>query len=226
MAIDRGAVRKAITKGEGVDDQCYFVGFPFARQVKDLPQAKYWQYNIAEAKKLMQAYNGGAPIEAQWSHADVTAYSQEYLDTATLIQAQLKAINVNLTDNTQPYATYISTTYQGNYEGVGHSPRAVAYWLDYVTERFTMRPKRGRINLSYVNDPDLEVTCSISSAPSSRWKSACRPLSRSKNASPRCSTRSTSSTDTRTYFWDANIANYRPTAWFPYTHIMKAWRDA
>jgi hypothetical protein len=34
------------------------------------------------------------------------------------------------------------------------------------------------------------------------------------------------STDTRTYFWDEKIENYRPTAWFPYTHVMKTWRDA
>jgi hypothetical protein len=33
-------------------------------------------------------------------------------------------------------------------------------------------------------------------------------------------------TDTRTYFWDSAIQNYRPTAWFPYTHVMKSWRDA
>ena len=32
------------------------------------------------------------------------------------------------------------------------------------------------------------------------------------------------STDTRTYFWDKDIENYRPTAWFPYTHLMKTWR--
>ncbi|WBL35239.1 hypothetical protein O0235_10620 [Tepidiforma flava] len=32
----------------------------------------------------------------------------------------------------------------------------MAYWLDFVTERFTMKPQRGRINLSYVNDPKLE----------------------------------------------------------------------
>lgn len=224
MAIDRGAVRKAITKGEGVDDQCYFVGFPFARQVKDLPQAKYWQYNLAEAKKLMDAA-GVKSIEAQWSHADITAYGQEYLDTATLIQAQLKAINVNLTDNSQPYPTYISTTYQGNYDGVGHSPRAVAYWLDYVTERFTMKPKRGRINLSYVNDPDLEV---MLDKQRSQFKMEER-LQTVKQIEERVAEQQYEiylSTDTRTYFWDANITNYRPTAWFPYTHIMKAWRDA
>jgi len=33
------------------------------------------------------------------------------------------------------------------------------------------------------------------------------------------------STDTRTYFWNSDIENYRPTAWFPYTHLMKTWRE-
>ena len=34
------------------------------------------------------------------------------------------------------------------------------------------------------------------------------------------------STDTRTYFWNADIQNYRPTTFFPQTHLMKAWRDS
>jgi ABC-type transport system substrate-binding protein len=33
------------------------------------------------------------------------------------------------------------------------------------------------------------------------------------------------STDTRTYFWDPSVANYRPSGFFPYTHVMKTWRD-
>ncbi len=224
MGINRQAISDAITKGEGVDDQLYFVGFPFARQVKDLPQAKYWQYNVAEAKKLLEAAAVG-PINAQWSHADVTAYGQEYLDVATLVQNQLKAVDINLTDNTQPYANYISTTYQGNYEGVGHSPRAIAYWLDYVTERFTMKPKRGRINLSYVNDPDLET---LMDKQRGQFKMEER-LQTVKQIEEHVAEEQYEiyfRTDTRTYFWNADIQNYRPTAWFPYTHIMKSWRDA
>lgn len=224
MAINRQAISDAITKGEGVNDQCYFVGYPWARQVKDLPQAKYWDYNVAEAKKLLEAA-GVTKIDAQWSHADVTAYGQEYLDTATLVQNQLKQVGINLTDNTQPYAQYISTTYQGNYDGVGHSPRAVAYWLDYVTERFTMKPKRGRINLSYVNDPDLEV---LLDKQRSQFKMEER-LQTVKQIEEKVAEEQYEiyfRTDTRTYFWNPDIQNYRPTAWFPYTHIMKAWRDS
>jgi len=223
MGIDRQAISNAITKGEGVDDQLYFVGYPFARQVKDLPQAKYWQYNVAEAKKLLDAA-GVSKIDAQWSHADVTAYGQEYLDVATLVQNQLKGLNINLTDNTQPYAQYISTTYQGNYDGVGHSPRAIAYWLDYITERFTMKPKRGRINLSYVNDPQLEDLMDKQRAQFNMTERL-QTVKQIEELVAEQQYEIYFRTDTRTYFWDQAIQNYRPTAWFPYTHIMKTWRD-
>ena len=33
------------------------------------------------------------------------------------------------------------------------------------------------------------------------------------------------STDTRTYFWDPAITNYRPSSFFPLTHYMKMWKD-
>lgn len=224
MAIDRKALRDAITAGEGVPDQLYFVGYPWARQVKDLPQGKYWEHNLAEAKKLMSAA-GVDNIETTWSHADVTAYGQEYLDTATLVQAQLKEIGINITDNTQPYANYISTTYQGNYEGMGHSPRAIAYWLDYVTERFTMKPKRGRINLSYVTDPKLEELMDKQRG-QFKMEERLQTVKQIEELVAEEQYEIYFSTDTRTYFWDSNIENYRPTAWFPYTHVMKTWRDA
>ena len=223
MGIDRAAIRQAITKGEGVPDQLYFVGYPFSRQVKDLPQAKYWDYNVAEAKKLLSAASVDK-IDTTWSHADVTAYGQEYLDVATLVQNQLKDLNINITDNSQPYSQYISTTYQGNYEGMGHSPRAVAYWLDYVTERFTMKPKRGRINLSYVNDPTLEGLLDKQRG-QFVMEERLQTVKQIEELVAEEQYEIYFSTDTRTYFWDSAIQNYRPTAWFPYTHIMKTWRD-
>ena len=226
MGINRKALRQAITKGEGVPDQLYFIGYPFSRQVKDLPQAKYWDYNPAEAKKLLAAAIGdGKTIDTTWSHADVTAYGQEYLDTATLTQNQLKDIGFNIKDNPQPYLTqYIPTTYQGNYEGMGHSPRAIAYWLDYVTERFTMKPKRGRINLSYVNDSTLEALLD-KQRQQFKMEERLQTVKQIEELVAEEQYEIYFSTDTRTYFWDPAIQNYRPTAWFPYTHLMKAWRD-
>ncbi|MBK9544340.1 MAG: ABC transporter substrate-binding protein [Dehalococcoidia bacterium] len=226
MGLNRPAIRAAISKGEGVDEQLYHVGFPFARQVKDLPaaQAKLWQHNIAEAKKLMAAAIGeGKTIDTTWDHADAAIYTQAYVDSATLAQAQLKEIGINIKDQTAPYAQYISTTYQGQYEGMGHSPRAVPYWLDFVTERFTMKPARGRINLSYVNDPKLE---DLLDKQRGQFKQEER-LQTVKQIEELVAEEQYEiyfSTDTRTYFWDKDIENYRPTAWFPYTHLMKTWR--
>lgn len=225
MGINRAAIRQALSKGEGVDDQLYFVGFPFSRQVKDLPQAKYWKYDVAEAKKALAAAIGeGKTIDTTWDRADAAVYTQAYVDTATLAQAQLGQIGINIKDQQAPYSQYISTTYQGNYEGMGHSPRAVAYWLDYVTERFTMKPKRGRINLSYVNDPKLE---DLMDKQRGQFVQAER-LQTIKQIEELVAEEQYEiyfSTDTRTYFWDSDITNYRPTAWFPYTHLMKSWRD-
>ena len=226
MGLDRKAIRQAISKGEGIPDQLYHVGYPFSRKVEQLPQAKYWDYNVAEAKKLLAAAIGeGKTIDTTWDHADGAIYTQAYVDTATLAQAQLKQIGLNIKDQVAPYAQYISTTYQGQYEGMGHSPRAVAYWLDYITERFTQKPKRGRINLSYVNDSKLEDLMDKQRA---QFKAEER-LVTIKQIEEHVAEEQYEiyfSTDTRTYFWDNKIENYRPTAWFPYTHVMKTWRDA
>ena len=224
MGLDRSAIRKAISKGEGVPDQLYHVGFPFARQVKDLPQAKLWDYNVAEAKKLMEAAGHGGGIDTTWDHADGAIYTQAYVDTATLAQAQLKQIGLNIKDQVAPYAQYISTTYQGQYEGMGHSPRAVPYWLDYVSERFTMQPKRGRINLSYVNDTKLEVLLAKQRG-QFKLEERLQTVKQIEELVADEQYEIYFSTDTRTFFWNSDIENYRPTAWFPYTHLMKTWRD-
>ncbi len=225
MGLDRKAIRDAISKGEGVPDQLYHVGFPFARQTKDLPQAKYWEYNKAEAIKLLAAAIGeGKTIDTTWDHADGAIYTQAYVDTSTLAQAQLKQIGINIKDQVAPYAQYISTTYQGQYEGMGHSPRAIPYWLDYITERFTMKPARGRINLSYVNDPALETLMDKQRA-QFKLDERLQTVKQIEELVAENQYEIYFSTDTRTYFWNSDITNYRPTAWFPYTHIMKTWRD-
>ena len=224
LGINRKAMRDALTKGEGVPDQLYHVGYPFARQTKDLgANAKFWDYNPTEAKKLLVAA-GQENISTTWDHADAAIYTQAYVDKATLQQADLKQIGFTIKDQQAPYAQYISTTYQGQYEGMGHSPRAVPYWLDFITERFTMKPKRGRINLSYVNDPKLE---DLMDKQRSQFVTAERlqTVKAIEDVLAEEQYEVYDNTDTRTFFWDKDIQNYRPTAWFPYTHIMKSWRD-
>ena len=224
MGINRQKIRDALSKGEGVPDQLIHVGLPYARQTKDLgASAKFWDYNPAEAKKLLEAA-GQTNINTTWDHADGAVYTQAYVDTATLAQAQLKEIGINIKDQQAPYAQYISTTYQGQYEGMGHSPRAIPYQIDFMTEKFTMQPKRGRINLSYVTDPTLEA---LMNKQRGQFKVEER-LATIKDIETRVAEQQYEiyfSTDTRTYFWNPDLTNYRPTVWFPYTHLMKAWKD-
>jgi len=228
MAINRKAIREALSKGEGVEDQAVFVGLAgIARQVKDLgPAAKYWDYNPAEAKKLLQAA-GADKIDTTWDHADAAIYTQAYVDTATLTQAQFKEVGINVKDQQAPYAQYVSTTYQGNYEGLAHSPRAVPYYLDNMfTDSFytSTDGKRARINLSYVNDPALNTLID-------KQRGQFDLNERKKTIADIESLLAEQqyeifwSTDTRTFFWSPDITNYRPSAFFPYTHLMKCWRD-
>jgi peptide/nickel transport system substrate-binding protein len=226
MGINRKAIRDALTKGEGVPDQIVFVGFEqWARQVKDLGDAaKYWEHNPAEAKKLLQAA-GHERLEFNWHHADAAVYTQAYVDLATLTQAQWREIGVTARDMQAPYSQYISTTYQGQYDGVGHSPRAIPYFIDYLSERLYWGGSAGRarINLSYVNNPQLNQLLDKQRGQFdvNERKATIREIESI------CAEEQYEvywSTDTRTYFWDPSVQNYRPSAFFPYTHLMKAWK--
>lgn len=227
MAIDRGAIRSALTKGEGVNDQAVFVGIVgIARQVKDLgANAKNWDYNPQAAKQLLQAA-GQENLSFQWSHADASVYTQAYVDTATLTQAQWKQVGVTVQDNQQPYAQYVSTTYQGNYEGAAHSPRAVPYFLDALYEQaYTASDgSRGRINVSHINDPALNQLLDKQRTQFDLNERK-QTIAQIEDVFADQQYQIYYSTDTRTYFWSPDIQNYRPTAFFPYTHLMKSWRD-
>jgi peptide/nickel transport system substrate-binding protein len=226
MGINRQALRDAISKGEGVDDQMIFVGFTeWARPVKDLgPAAKYWQYDPQSAKQLLQA--AGAPtLTFDWNHADAAVYTQAYVDVATLTQAQWKQIGINAVDKAAPYAQYISTTYQGKYDGVGHSPRAVYDKMDFLSEQLYWDPATGRarINLSYINNPQLNALLDKQRGQfdTNERKKTVRDI---ESLVAEEQYYIFFSTDTRTYFWDPDIRNYRPSSFFPYTHVMKTWR--
>jgi ABC-type transport system substrate-binding protein len=94
-----------------------------------------------------------------------------------------------------------------------------------VTERFTMNPKRGRINLSYVTDPALELLLD-KQRQQLKLEERLQTVKQIEELVGEEHYEIYFSTDTRSYFWNPDIQNYRPTAWFPYTHLMKTWRDA
>ncbi|MHB8576259.1 MAG: ABC transporter substrate-binding protein [Dehalococcoidia bacterium] len=227
MGINRKAIRDAISSGEGVADQAFFVGDPtYARQVKDLgDSAKFWNYDPQAAKQLLAAA-GHPTFDSMWSHADVTAYGQEYLDEAAITIQNWKDIGINVKDNSQPYATYISTTYAGKYDGIGHSPRAVPVYPDGISDRFywSGTTGRARINLSYVNDPILNALLDK--------EQATFALADRKKVFTDIETLIAEqqyeiyySTDSRTYFWNPQVQDAQPSSFFPYSYLMRWWFD-
>jgi len=230
MAINRKAIRDALTRGEGQPDQILWVGYrDWARPVKDLgPAAKYWDYNPQEARQLLAAA-GASSLTFEWHHADGSVYGQGYVDTATLTQAQWKEAGVTASDKQEPYAQYIGTTYQGNYEGVGHSTRAVLDKIDYLSERLSWDTSKGaagraRINLSYVNSPQLNQLLD-------KQRGQFDLAERKKTVTEIetiCAEEQYEiyfSTETRAFFWDPDIENFRPRQFYPYIYPVKAWRE-
>ena len=225
MAINRPQLRQALLKGEGVDDQALWVGMAgWAKPVKDLSGAKYWQYNPAEAKKLLEAAGVGNPTWT-WDHADASVYGQQYVDIATLTQAQWKDVGITIKDQPAPYAQFISTTALGQYEQVGHVARAVPYWVDVLTNFFSWGASgRARANGSYVQDDRLNALLD-------KQRAQYDEAERKKTVNEIQDLISEEqwyiywSAPSYTYFWNPAVTNYRPHNWFPQVHYMRVWKE-
>ena len=125
-----------------------------------------------------------------------------------------------------PYAQYIGSTYQGQYEGVAHSPRAVFYFMDYLSERLYTGPSGqcGRLNLSYVNNPQLNQ---LLDKQRGQFDVAERKKTVTEIESI-CAEEQYEiyfSTESRTFFWDPDIENFRPRQFYPYVYPVHAWRE-
>jgi ABC-type transport system substrate-binding protein len=92
-------------------------------QSKFGPNAKYYQKNLAEVKKLLSAATGSETISGLKLIGNVDRYGPEAKQAWELISADLKAAGINHELIFQEYATYIQTTYLGKMDantfGVG-----------------------------------------------------------------------------------------------------------
>jgi peptide/nickel transport system substrate-binding protein len=166
MAIDRKAIRDAVSKGQGEEDQIFSWAngptFGF-RKPRDLgASAKYWQHDVQAAKQLAAAAGFDKPIDTMMSHYDATVIGQPFIDTATLLQAQWRAAGIaNVKDNTQPYAQYSSTTAVGNYEGMGMVTGLQFPVMGITMKNYFWSPPEGvrppTPNQGRINDPQLSA---------------------------------------------------------------------
>jgi peptide/nickel transport system substrate-binding protein len=125
MAIDRQALRDATGAGEGEDDQAFSWtidtwGFHKPSELGDA--AKYWDYNVADAKKMISAANADG-FSTKMAHWDPSVIGQAYVDQATLIQTQWRNnLGIQVEDVSQQFAPLFSTAVAGNYDGTYFFP--------------------------------------------------------------------------------------------------------
>jgi peptide/nickel transport system substrate-binding protein len=168
MAIDRKAISQAITQGEGEPDQVLsqagkFWGF---RKPSELGAgAKYFEYNVAEAKKLLAAAGVSLPIRTEMPHWNATVVGQKHVDTAVLIQSQWR--NAGIVDAKDVEMTFgqTSTTIAiGNYDLMYFFPNTVGYdpVMGLTLRNQFFSPPEGvkgppTLNTGYINDQELSA---------------------------------------------------------------------
>ncbi|MGH2602055.1 MAG: ABC transporter substrate-binding protein, partial [Dehalococcoidia bacterium] len=88
MAIDRTALSKGVTQGEGEPDQALSIAGKYwgFRKPSELGEAaKYFEQNVAEAKKLLNAAGVSLPIKFEVLHWNATVVGPQFVDTITLV---------------------------------------------------------------------------------------------------------------------------------------------
>jgi peptide/nickel transport system substrate-binding protein len=127
MSIDRAKLSSATAAGEGEWDsqvQIWYTDLG-ARPVKDIPgAAKYWEYNVAEAKKLLAAAGITTPLSGPFSGNDSSGPTgQALVDKATLITQNWKDTGIgNFQLNQLPGPQVSATINLGKYDGLAYRP--------------------------------------------------------------------------------------------------------
>lgn len=118
------------------------------------PNGKFFQYDPAEAKKLLAA--AGYPNGLKVDLISTAGYGQIWVQAVELMLQDMKAIGIETTLKMQDYAAYIGTTFLGQFEGGD----VMIYGLETpFTEPhdflFNMYHPKGTRNHASVDDPKL-----------------------------------------------------------------------
>jgi peptide/nickel transport system substrate-binding protein len=154
MAIDRAAFIKGFNYGKGVFGTAVPADItPWSLDYKQQGEgAKYYEFDQAEAKKLLTA--AGFP-----NGFDTTmigyAYTAAWVEQAEWLVDSFKKIGVNVKMQLLEYAAYISTAYGGNLSAMGWEPSTPYTTIDDYL--YGVYHSQGGKNQSRVKDPQLDT---------------------------------------------------------------------
>lgn len=161
MALDRDNTIKIICAGRGNWNNAV----PWAMtewwldpRAADMgPNAKFFNYDLAAAKQLLT--DAGYPNGFRAELLSTAGYGDVFVQAVELVQHDLAALGIDATIHMQDYADYVSTTFQGKFEGANQlafgilSPPSEPYL--HLSNLFS---PRGARNSAGVNDPPLATT--------------------------------------------------------------------
>ena len=166
MAIDRKSIAQANTQGEGKPDQFLswtgkYWGF---REPKDLgASAKYWDYNLTEAKALLQAAGVQLPLKFKIPHWNATVIGPKWVEQMTLMKTGWKNAGIADTESIEmTHPQIASGAWIGNYDDMTWFPNVVGgqaqigMWLTMELSWAGQPHQPPTVNRSYVDNPTLE----------------------------------------------------------------------
>jgi peptide/nickel transport system substrate-binding protein len=153
LAIDRQGILDATAEGVGIFNP------PVPAALKDwtLPVAqlgegaKYYQYDPAEAKRLLGAagYPNGFPASLCFT----TYGSTTLVDSMQIVLKNLKDVGIDAKLDQKEYGAYIATCFNGNFPSMTYGPQTPFLEPDnfLFAQYYPGEPK----NQSHINDPAL-----------------------------------------------------------------------
>ena len=151
MAIDRQAIIEAVLEGVGSMNPAV----PAALKEWSIPfdklgeGAKYYKYDLAEAKKLLAA--AGYPNGFPGTMCFTTYGSTILVDTMQLVQKDLKAVGIDVKIDQKEYGAYIATCFYGKFDSMTFGPQTG--FLEPDNFLFGQYYPEELKNQSHINDP-------------------------------------------------------------------------
>lgn len=167
MTIDRKALMQAINNGEGGPDQALSAtgeAWQFRKPDQLGAASKYWNLDIAEAKKLAAAAGVTAPIKVEIPTWNATVIGQKAFDGITLVSTWWR--NAGLLDGKLIEETFgqFAPRFTGVYDAIHYGPNVTSttptVGLDIRNKYFS--PPDGikaapTLNIGWINDQKLSA---------------------------------------------------------------------
>ena len=154
MAIDRQAWVDSLYMGRG--EIVYGTILPESREwampKSDFgPAAKYFEYNIPEAKRLLAeaGYPNGLKTEMHFT----AGYGQYMVEWLELLKDMLSRAGIDMEIKLKEYGAFIATTYAGDYQGLSFG--SISTYPDPDRILYQANFPGQRMNNAHVNDPVL-----------------------------------------------------------------------